>query len=54
VVFDISAQAAQAGARAPCIVAGGAQCYAARQSTSFNDPSREAEKEVRVAHVCRG
>src|ERR1700736_443438 len=29
---------------------GRARCYAARQSTSFNDPSREAEKEVKISH----
>ena len=30
------------------------KCYAPRQSTSFNDPSREAEKEVKISHECRG
>jgi hypothetical protein len=33
---------------------GDVKCYAARQSTSFNDPSREAEKEVKISHGCRG
>lgn len=33
---------------------GGRRCYAARQSTSFNDPSREAEKEVKISHGCLG
>lgn len=30
------------------------ECYAAERSTSFNDPSREAEKEVKVSHGCCG
>ncbi|BBY00340.1 hypothetical protein MSEO_08390 [Mycobacterium seoulense] len=30
------------------------KCYAAGQSTSFNDPSGEAEKEVKVSHGCSG
>ncbi|AGC62713.1 hypothetical protein DSM43518_05187 [Mycobacterium marinum] len=37
----------------PRIVAAGAQCYGVGQSTSFNDPSGEAEKEVRFSHGCR-
>jgi hypothetical protein len=32
--------------RAPRRVANARKCYAAPQSTSFNDPSGEAEKEV--------
>nr|BBX77415.1 hypothetical protein MFLOJ_12020 [Mycobacterium florentinum] len=46
--------ARRSGPGASAIVARAAKCYAARQSTSFNDPSGEAEKEVKVSHECRG
>ena len=37
---------------APRVVVRAGQCYAAPQSTSFNDPSGEAEKEVKISHGC--
>jgi hypothetical protein len=54
VTFDALGAPGRRDARVPGAVIAGEEWYAAAQSTSFNDPSREAEKEVKISHECRG
>ena len=54
VTFRAFAAASRRDARVPDAVIAGEEWYAAAQSTSFNDPSREAEKKVKISHECHG